>query len=161
MGGGGLIGYMDTDWANNATNHCSISGYMFMYSGGVISWTSRQQLSTALSLTHAEYVATAKAAKELVWLRHLLSKVCEEVIGPTTLYIDNCAADLLACNPINHSATKHIEVCYHYICECVADGQVALHLIGTNNMATDILTKPLAWIKHNQFCLMLGIEFLE
>ena len=135
MGGGNFIGYTDVGLANDAINCHSISGYMFMYSGGAISWMSRQQSSTALSSTHAEYVATAKATKELVWLRRLLSEVRKEVVGPTTLYIDNRAADLLARNPINHLATKHIEVHYHYICECVADGQVALHLIGTNDMA--------------------------
>ena len=48
-----------------------------------------------LSSTHAEYIAAAEAAKELMWLCHLLSEVREEVLGPTTLYINNQAADLL------------------------------------------------------------------
>ena len=56
MGGGGLIGYTDTDWANDTSNHCSISGYAFLYSGGAVSWMSKQQSTTALSSTHAKYV---------------------------------------------------------------------------------------------------------
>ena len=82
-------------------------------------------------------------------------------MGPTTLYINNHAADLLARNLVNHSATKHIDMHYHYIHECITDGSVALHFIGSNNMAADILTKPLGWTKHDHFCLMLGMEFLE
>ena len=122
---------------------------------------SKQQSSTALSSTHVEYVTAAEAAKELVWLRLLLSEVCKDVAGPTTLYINNQAADLLARNPMNHSATKHIDVHYHYIRECIHDSLISLQLIGSNDMAADIMTKSLAWIKHDRFCLMMGMEFLE
>jgi len=51
-----------------------------------------------------------EAAKELVWLCHLLTKLKEEVSGPMVLHIDNHAADLLARNPINHTVTKHIDI---------------------------------------------------
>ena len=140
MGGGGLVGYTD---AYDTTNCCSILGFTFLYAGGTISWMSKQQLSTALSSTHVEYVAAAEAAKELVWLHCLLSKVCKDVVGPTTLYIDNWAADLLACNPMNHSPMMHIDVCYCYIWECIHNGLISLQLIGSNNMAMDIMTKSL------------------
>ena len=57
-------------------------------------------------------------------------------------------ADLLARNPVNHSATKHIDIQYHFIRECIGDGLLDLRLIGTNDMAADVLTKSLAHIKH-------------
>ena len=78
----------------------------------------------------------------------------------TMLYINNCVADLLVHNSINHLATKHIEVHYHYICECIANGLVGLHLIGSNNRTANILTKSLKGTKHDQFCLMMGMEFI-
>src|SRR5258708_28800151 len=112
--GGGLIGYTDADWASDQTNWQSISGYAFLYSGGVVSWMSKQQSTVATSSTHAKYIVAMEAAKELVWLHCLLTKLQEEVLGPTILHIDNCAADLLARNPINHAATKHIDIRYHY-----------------------------------------------
>jgi len=161
MGEGELIGYTDADWANDHSNHRSVSGYAFLYSGGVVSWMSKQQSSTATSSTHAEYVAAAEAAKELIWLRRLLSELREGTSGPTALHIDNRAADLLARNPVNHAATKHIDVQYHFIRECVANGSVGLKLIGTNDMAADILMKSLIGTKHNRFCLMLGMESME
>ena len=74
----------------------------------------------------------------------------EEVTGLTPLYINDHAADLLARNPINHSATKHIDVLlqrYHFIRECIVDGSLDLRLIGMNDMAADVLTKSLAHIK--------------
>jgi len=158
MGDDELTGYTDADWANNRLNRRSISGYAFMYSGGAVSWCSKQQSTVASSSTHAEYIAAAEAAKELVWLRRLLSELHEGTPGPTRLYIDNRAADLLARNPVNHAATKHIDVRYHFIRECVADGSVDLRLIGTNDMAADVLTKALAVTKHERFCQMLGME---
>ena len=154
----GDAGYMDADWANDHLNRQSISGYVFSYSGGAVSWMSKQQSATAFSLTHAEYVATVEAAKELVWLRRLLKELHEGISSPTQLFINNCAVDLLAQNPVNHTATKHINVRYHFIRDCIADGSVDLKLIGTNDMAADILTKSLAVTKHERFCQMLGME---
>jgi hypothetical protein len=49
---------------------------------------------------------------------------------------------------------------YHFIRECVANGTINLRLIGTNDMAADVLTKSLAKVKHDHFCLMLGMEFV-
>ena len=88
----------------------------------------------------------AKAGKELIWLCCLLSKLHEGTPRPTRLYIDN------------HAATKHINVQYHVIRECTADRSMDLQLIGTNNMAANVLTKGLAVTKHEHFHQMLGME---
>ena len=122
---------------------------------------SKQQSTVASSSTHAKYITAAEAAKELVWLRRLLSELREDVSGPTTLHIDNRATNLLARNPVNHSATKHIDVRYHFIRECISDNSVALSLIGSNDMTADILTKSLKSTKHERFCFMLGMETME
>ena len=161
MGGGDLVSYTDADWANNHTNRHSISGNAFLYSSGAISWMSKQQSTVASSSTHAEYIAAAEVSKELIWLQRLLSKLKEEVSGPTPLYIDNRAVDLLTRNPVNHSATKHIDVRYHFIRECIADKSLDLRLIRSNDMTADILTKLLVHIKHEGFCLMLGMETVD
>jgi hypothetical protein len=64
-----LHGYMDADWATDVNNRKSTSGFVFMLGGAAISWGSKKQTSVALSSTEAEYIATAHAAKEAVWLR--------------------------------------------------------------------------------------------
>jgi len=68
MGESEFIGYTDADWANDHLNCHSISGYAFLYSGGAVSWASKQQSTVATSSTHAEYIAAAEASKELIWL---------------------------------------------------------------------------------------------
>ena len=157
----GLVGYTNADWVNDRSNQWLISGYAFLYSGGVVSWMSRQQTTVADSSTHAEYIAATEASKELVWLHRLLTELKEGVPGPTPLHINNHAANLLAQNLVNHSAMKHINVRYHFIWECITDGSINLRLIGTKDMTADILTKSLACIKHERFCLMLGMETME
>src|SRR5260221_4377854 len=75
MGDSELVGYTDADWANDRSNCCSISGYAFLYSGGAVSWMSRQQSTITTSSTHTEYIAAAEATKELVWLCCLLTEL--------------------------------------------------------------------------------------
>lgn len=120
----------------------------------------KQQSATTFSSTHAEYIATAEAAKELVWLCCLLEELHEGMSSPTQLFIDNCAADLLAWNLVNHAAMKHIDMRYHFIRDCIADGSVDLKLIGMNDMAADVLTKSLTVTKHKHFCQMLRMEMM-
>ena len=84
-----------------------------------------------------------------------------DVSKSTVLHIDNRAADLLTRNPVNHAVTKHIDVRYHFIRECITDKSVELNLIGTNDMAADLLTKSLARVKHECFCRMLGMEMMD
>ena len=149
------------DWVNDQMNQRLISGHVFTLARGAISWMSKQQVSVATSSTHVEYVAATEVAKELVWLHHFLLELCQDIPNSTVLYIDNCAADLLAWNPINHSAMKHIEVCYHYIRECIQDGSITLKLISTKDMAADVLMKSLDCLKHDCFCQMFGMEVME
>src|SRR5258708_15130032 len=106
---------------------------------------SKQQSMVATSSTHAEYVTGTEASKELVWLWCLLSELGEDVYQSTPLHIDNRAADLLVQNLVNHAVTKHIDMQYHFIWECIRDGSINLRLIGTNDMAVDVLMNSLVY----------------
>ena len=78
-------------------------------------------------------------------------------------FIGGPHSKLLSClhrNPVNHAVMKHVDVRYHFIRECITDGNIDLKLIGTNDMAADILTKVLAVTKHKCFCQMLGMEMM-
>ena len=50
-----LVGYIDFDWAGDSIDQKSTSRYVFMFGGGLICWSSKQQASRALSLAKAEY----------------------------------------------------------------------------------------------------------
>ena len=51
---------------------------------------------------------------------------------PTPLFCDNMRNIYLAWNPVFQAHTKHIEVHYHFIRECVLVGDVDLQHISTN-----------------------------
>lgn len=88
---GELVGYTDADWALQAYRH-SISGSVFLVSGGAVSWSSRKQPIVALSTTKAEYIAASDASRELLWLRALTTELNTPFNSPTTLYCDNQSA---------------------------------------------------------------------
>ena len=68
-------GYSDSDWAGDKESRKSTFGFIFMLNGGPVSWCSKKQATVALSSTEAEYIALTLAAKEVTWLRLLLTKL--------------------------------------------------------------------------------------
>ena len=46
--------------------------YLFTFSGGAISWQSKLQKCVSLSTKKLEYIATTKAGKEMLWMKHFL-----------------------------------------------------------------------------------------
>jgi len=75
-----FIGYTYASYAN-ADERKSILGYMFIASGGAITWSSKKQVTKALSLTEAEYVAMSEAAQEVCWLVTCPRTCCERNVS--------------------------------------------------------------------------------
>lgn len=50
------------------------------------------------------------------------------------------------------SKTKHIDVAYHFVRDCVRDQKINLNYIPTTEMLADILTKPLSHVKAKPLC---------
>lgn len=103
-------------------------------------------------------MALSQAASEAVWLRRLLADLGFPQKSATVIYADNQSAMALARNPRFHNRSKHIDVHYHYIRECIDVGHVVLEHVGTGEMIADMLTKGLARPKFWYFCARFGIE---
>jgi len=73
-----------------------------MLAGGAISWSLKKQSAVALSSTKVKYIAGTHAAKEVIWLRWLLSNLKFLTSSTTTLYIDNQSAIAITKNPEFH-----------------------------------------------------------
>ena len=63
-----VLGYTDADYAGDMDKRRSTSGYVFIFTGGAVSWRSRLQNCTSMSTTEAEYIAASEACKEAIWL---------------------------------------------------------------------------------------------
>ena len=73
------------------------------------------------------------------------------------IFCDNMSSIYLARNPVFHARTKHIEVHYHFIRECVQAGEIDLQHVSTNLQVADIITKALGIDKLGQFASGLGL----
>lgn len=147
-----VVGYTDADWAGDVDDRKSTSGYVFLLSGGPISWKSQKQKCVALSTAEAEYVAMANAAQESVWLGQLMAEFTVSEEAPMLLYEDNQSAIAMSRNPQFHGRAKHIDIKHHYIREQVSNGTIMLEYCSTSEMLADILTKGLT---REIFCKLL------
>ena len=125
---------------------------------GAISWSSKKQHVVALSSTKAKYIAQTHAAKEALWLCSFLWELRSTPDDPLILNCDNQGAIALAKDNKFHVCTKHIDMCYHFICEVVEDGKVAVQYIPTGDNVSDIFTKLLAKEKFWELAELLGLH---
>lgn len=64
-----------SDYAGNIDDSKSTSGYVFLLSEGVVSWSSKKQLIVTLFTTKVEFVAATSCACQGVWMRRVLEKL--------------------------------------------------------------------------------------
>ena len=119
----------------------STSGGALFLGKRLATWTSKKQTCTSQSMAEVEYVAVAINCTNIVWLKHLLKGMKEEITKPVILYCDNTSAINISKNPVMHAKTKHIAIKYHYVEELVEDKQVKMEYIHTKEQIADIFTK--------------------
>jgi len=151
-----LQGYTNADGASQEYRH-PVSGHVFLIDGSAVSWSSHKQELITLSIAEAECVAAMHTSKELMWLCHLIGDLSHPPLTATTLLCDNQAAIRLAQADNYHACMKHIDICYHFICDMVKHKEVSLMYCPTNKITTDILTKVLPHWKVTQHSLSLRL----
>jgi hypothetical protein len=142
-GGVGLAGFTDVDWEGCAKDRKSTSGSCFSIGSGIISWFSRKQRSMALSSAEAEYMAASLATCEALWSRKLLSRLFGKQLEAIVIHYDNHSGIKLSENLVFHDRSKHIDIRYHFLRDCVQRGAVRLQYIQTDDQMIDIFTKAL------------------
>lgn len=156
-----LMGFSDSDITGQVDDRRSTGGMAFYLNESLITWVSQKQRCVALSSCEAEFMAATAATCQGIWLRNLLSQVTDTSPGPITLYIDNKSAIDLAKNPVFHGRSKHIDIRYHFIRECVERGEIVIQHISTNEQRADVLTKAMATVKFEKMRDLLGIRRLQ
>src|SRR5437773_2960768 len=149
--------WSDANWGAEEGRE-SVPGYVFTLAGGAISWSSKKQNSVALSSTEYEYMALLHALKEQIWILRLLNELGYNVDDQNIIYTDSQSAIALAHNPEHHARTKHIDIQYHFIRNCVEDGKTSLEYCPTEDMVADGLTKALGPERHRKLARMMGMN---
>ena len=139
-----MFGWIDSNWVGDVYSCHSTTGYCFTLGSGAISWSSKKQPTVALSSTEAEYRAACSGTCEAVWLRRLLGDLGFSQQTSSLVLCDNQSCLAIAQNLVFHACTKHIEVQYHFVCEKVLDGTIALEYCNTEDNLVDLFTKTLS-----------------
>lgn len=105
-----LYGFSDADWAGDADNRRSTSGYVFKGAISTVSWCSKKRATVAKCTKEVEYVALSQVTQEAIYLRPLLAHLGCKADSPTVLKEDNQGAMEISRNPRFHNKTKHIDV---------------------------------------------------
>jgi hypothetical protein len=156
--GAQLVGYSDSDLAGDIDTRKSTTGVVFFLGGNLVTWQAQKQRVVALSSCEGEYIAAATAACQGVWLTRLLAEIKGKEAGAFALKIDNQSAVALSRNPVFHDRSKHIDVKYHYIRECVEENRVQVQSIGTLEQLADICTKALGRERFCELRSKLGVR---
>lgn len=154
-----LVGYSDSDLAGDVNDRKSTTGVVFFLNGSPITWTSQKQKVVALSSCEAEYMAAAAAtaACQGIWLSRLYGELAGHDPMMVKLFIDNKSAIALSKNPVHHDRSKHIDIRFHFIRECIEDGKVQVEHVGTERQLADLLTKALGRVRFSLLRQWLGV----
>ena len=148
-----LHGYSDSDWGASLDRR-STSGLVFMLAEGgpAIMWKSKKQATVALSTCEAEYMALCSATQEAVYLANLFRSLgVTSSTAPIPIYVDNQGTMDLAKNPVSHQRSKHIDIRYHYVRECVNNNKVVLSYVPSEDNPADLMTKAASKVKITRF----------
>ena len=73
----------------------------------------------ALILVEVEYMVASQAACEAIWMRKILVGLFISQMDPTMIHCDNQSCIKLSINHVFHDKSKHIDIRYHHIIDCV------------------------------------------
>jgi hypothetical protein len=99
------------------------------------------------SSTEAEYMALTECTKNMQWTISLLQQLDFEVELPLDTF-SSLGARAIAANAVFHKWTKHINIKFHYIHDCIKKGIIAISAVPTKDNAADILMKSLPCDQH-------------
>ncbi|KAL6581968.1 hypothetical protein OROMI_005982 [Orobanche minor] len=120
-------------------------------------------LTTADSVTEAEYIAASGAAKEAVWMRKFIGEldVVPSIVNPVDLHCDNNGAIAQAKELRSQEASKHVLRKFHLIREIITRGDVAICKVHTDKNIADPLTKPLSQAKNDGHTKAMGLQSMS
>ncbi len=137
----GLVIYSDSDYAGDHTKSKSTSGYISIFHGCAISWSSRKQSTTALSTLEAEYTALCEATRDAIGWSNFFEQINHTLPSRPRILCDNQAAVIHGEEYRYQPKLRHISVSYHYTREQVLAGKVDLNWIAGEDNVADIMTK--------------------
>ncbi|GJZ83685.1 hypothetical protein Tco_0648858 [Tanacetum coccineum] len=114
-----------------------------------------KQTALVISTTEAEYISAGKACQQALWMKQSLIDY-DVQLDDVPIMCDNKGAIDLSKTPVQHSRTKDIEICHHFLRDYVQKGHISIEKVPFVDNIADILTKPLKRESFNYLRLGLG-----
>jgi len=153
-----FIAYSDSDWGTDPGNRKSQTGYIIKLANAPVCWVSHQQKTITLSSTEAEYMALSDCARQIRWIQNLFGEIGFP-LRSTPLIGDNQGSIYLASNEIQEKRTKHMDIRFHHIRECISEKKIEILYAPTQDNPADLLTKNLTRILFEKCRKALGLLF--
>ena len=74
--------------------------------------------------------------------------------------VDNQPTIAITKNPVLHDRSKHIDVKFHFLSDCVDGRQIAIEFVETGQQLADVLTKPLGRLRFTELKKIGMVEVL-
>ena len=140
-----LVAYSDASFGTCPKTLKSVSGWITLYYGGLITWKSQRQKVTAMSSAEAEYMAMSSCARDIIYINNILGELGYlDANVPAYLYTDSATAIQISEKAGLSKRSKSIRLAYHNVRACVADGTISLRFIPGKHNPADALTKPVS-----------------
>ena len=110
-----LVAYTDIDYVGDLDDWKITYGYVFLSSFGAVSKLSKKQPIITLSTTEAKFVAAARYASQVVWMRRVLEQLGHVQKKGTIVMCDNNSTIKLSKNLVIHDISKHIDIRFHFL----------------------------------------------
>nr|GEY03984.1 hypothetical protein [Tanacetum cinerariifolium] len=132
--------YADFDHAGDYVDRKSTSDVCTFMGCCLTSWFSKKQTTLAISTKKAEYVFIGKACQQALWMKQALIDYGIR-LDNIPIMCDNKGAIDLSKNPVQHSRTKHIEICHHFLRDNIQKGNISIEKVASEDNIADIFTK--------------------
>ncbi|XP_050133151.1 secreted RxLR effector protein 161-like [Malus sylvestris] len=140
-----VVGFTDSDLAGDLDERKSIGGYVFMLTGGAISWKSAKQTIVSTSTMEAEFIACFEGMKQATWLKKFINelRIVHSIQKPLKMFCDNNSAVFFSKNNKWTSTSRLMDVKFLKVREKVKEGVIIMEHLATDLMIADPLTKAL------------------
>nr|GEW30837.1 retrovirus-related Pol polyprotein from transposon TNT 1-94 [Tanacetum cinerariifolium] len=155
-----LTGFSYADYAGCKDTFKSTSGGAQFLGEKLVSWSSKKQDYTAMSIAEAEYVSLSTCCTQVLWMRTQLTDYGFH-FNKILIYCDSKSTIAISYNPVQHSRTKNIAVHYYFIKEHVEKGTIELYFVKMDYQLADIFTKSLLTDRFNYMVRRLGMPSLS
>ena len=92
----------------------------------------------------------SEAAKEVKFIYQVLLDMGAKVELPIEIHVNNVGTIFLSGNTAISGCTKHVDICYNYICKYIEDGFVKIIFVKTKDNIADLFTKNLPHELHGK-----------